>query len=322
MGDNKEAIRRKKMLIEKKKRRRRRRRLLMLRKLGLICVAMFLVITVIHKWTNQLEAHETQDNSNVQPEVFEPVAAVQTNSGNVTRSNVKVDPELVGQLEDMLDEEPKIKEILEDPGLYPQEMLEFVLKYPETIQFVLDYPEKKDRLTDSSRIDISKDYEKGEIPLFLQWDERWGYHSYGDDGMIGMDGCGPTCLSMVIVGLTGQTDMNPQKVAEFSQAQGYIDPQYGTTWELMTTGAQKLGLRAREIPLDEDVLYNVFAKGQVVICSMRPGDFTTSGHFIVLTGFKNGEITVNDPNSPSRSQKTWKYADIKPQIKNLWAYSY
>lgn len=321
MGDNREAIRRKKMLIEKKKRRRRRRRILILSKLGLVCVAMFLIITVVHKWTNQLEAQETPESGHVQAEAFEPVA-VQSNSGNVTQPRVKVNPELVGQLEDLLDEEPKIKDILQDPGLYPQEMLEFVIKYPETIDFVLDYPEKKDQILDSGSIDITKDYEQGKIPLFLQWDERWGYHSYGDDGIIGMDGCGPTCLSMVIVGLTGQTDMNPQKVAEYSQSQGYIDPQYGTTWELMTTGAQKLGLRAREIPLDEDVLRNVLGKGQVVICSMRPGDFTTSGHFIVLTGFKNGEITVNDPNSPSRSQKTWKYADIKPQIKNLWAYSY
>ena len=38
--------------------------------------------------------------------------------------------------------------------------------------------------------------EDGSVPLFLQWDERWGYRSYGGD-FLAVTGCGPTALSMV-----------------------------------------------------------------------------------------------------------------------------
>jgi len=53
---------------------------------------------------------------------------------------------------------------------------------------------------------------------------------------------------------------------------------------------------------------------------MKPGDFTTAGHFIVLTKTENGQIKVNDPNSRSRS-RFWDYETLAKQIKNLWAFS-
>ncbi|MCD8152609.1 MAG: C39 family peptidase [Clostridiales bacterium] len=37
---------------------------------------------------------------------------------------------------------------------------------------------------------------------------------------------------------------------------------------------------------------------------MGPGDFTTGGHFIVLTGIdSDGNVIVNDPNSRINSEK-------------------
>jgi predicted double-glycine peptidase len=54
---------------------------------------------------------------------------------------------------------------------------------------------------------------------------------------------------------------------------------------------------------------------------MGPGDFTTTGHYIVLTGYEDGEFTVNDPNSIQRSGERWSYDRISGQIRNLWAMS-
>ena len=68
-------------------------------------------------------------------------------------------------------------------------------------------------------------------------------------------------------------------------------------------------------------LYNELNNGHPLIASMRPGDFTTVGHFIVLTGIKDDKIIVNDPNSRERSAKLWEYDVIAPQIKGLWTYS-
>ena len=137
----------------------------------------------------------------------------------------------------------------------------------------------------------------GKIPLFIQWDERWGYKTYGDD-FLAVTGCGPTALSMVCVGLTGNLNMNPYAVAKMAQADGYYVNGSGSSWNMMTGLAGDLGLSAKELGLDADTIRSKLRDGHPIICIMGPGDFTSTGHFIVLTGVKsNGDVTVNDPNS-------------------------
>ena len=58
-----------------------------------------------------------------------------------------------------------------------------------------------------------------------------------------------------------------------------------------------------------------------IICSMGSGDFTMTGHIIVITGVKNGKFVINDSNSKDRSKKLWSYEEISDQIKNLWSFS-
>ncbi|WP_334137619.1 C39 family peptidase [Muricomes intestini] len=94
-----------------------------------------------------------------------------------------------------------------------------------------------------------------------------------------------------------------------------------TLWSLMTDGVIKLGLHSTELSLDEDRMVQELSQGHPIICSMRPGDFTTKGHFIVLYGYRNGKFLVRDPNSRRNSKKLWSYRKLEPQIKNLWAFS-
>ena len=61
-------------------------------------------------------------------------------------------------------------------------------------------------------------------------------------------------------------------------------------------------------------------QGHPVVLSLRPGDFTTEGHFIVLVEKQDGGYVVRDPNSRVRSQKLWDYGTLEPQIKNLWEF--
>ena len=80
-----------------------------------------------------------------------------------------------------------------------------------------------------------------------------------------------------------------------------------------------MGLDVTELPLDKNRIIRNLQVGNPIICVMGPGDFTSTGHFIVMTGYVDGKISVNDPNSPSRSNMLWDYEDIKDQIRNLWA---
>ena len=197
---------------------------------------------------------------------------------------------------------------------WPDSLLELLEKNPEAADFVLNYPLKKDLCPE---IDLHEYTDCSEVPLFLQWDERWGYTVYGDN-IMGLSGCGPTCLSMVCVYLLNDPQYSPRYIADFAQENGYCVPGNGSSWTLISEGGVMLGLDVIEIPLDEDRIIRNLEVGNPVVCIMGPGDFTSTGHFIVMTGYEDGKIKVNDPNSPDRSNMLWDYDVIKDQIRNLW----
>ena len=80
-----------------------------------------------------------------------------------------------------------------------------------------------------------------------------------------------------------------------------------------------MGLEVTELPLDETRMKKNLELGNPIICIMGPGDFTTTGHYIVLRGLEDGKFVVNDPNSKTNSERLWSYEEISGQIKNLWA---
>ena len=218
------------------------------------------------------------------------------------------------------DSNTKIEKVIRsfDEKDYPEELIELYRNNQETEEFVAGYPENKNK---NFKIDLSKEAEADDIPLLLQWDKRWGYQEYGSN-MIALTGCGPTCLSMVYIGLTGDASLHPGKMAEFSEKNGFY-AEGGTSWSFMTEGAQKLGLSSLELPLDENRMKRELSDKKPIICSMRAGDFTAKGHFIVLTGIdENGSFVLNDPNSRKNSETAWSYERLSTQIKNLWAFEY
>lgn len=215
---------------------------------------------------------------------------------------------------------PRVYDILKNIDQYPHELLEMASKKPETIEYVADYPNHKDVET-STPISVKSEYKKGEIPLFMQWDKRWGYDKYGPD-FFAINGCGPTALSMVTVGLTGNTNISPRYVENFSKENGYLVEGVGTAWSLMTEGARQLGLKSKVIPLSEASIISTLEQGHPIIVTMGPGHFTTEGHYIVLTGVTpDGKIKVNDSDSIKRSNQTWDVDVFLKEAKNLWAFS-
>lgn len=198
---------------------------------------------------------------------------------------------------------------------YPDWLQEMVKNNPETKTFARDYKNRENYI--GKPIDLSGECKKGQVPTLFQWDRRWGYDAYGEEN-IGLAGCGPTCLSMAYIYLTGDTTKNPRVMAEFAEENGYYTEE-GTSWSLWTEGADKLGLIGGEISLDESIMKSRLDAGQVIVCSMAPGDFTTTGHFILIRGYGKDGFYVNDPNHKSNSEKTWSFKELQKQIKCLWA---
>ena len=227
-----------------------------------------------------------------------------------------ISSETLSQLRTLAKDQPQAKYILNNLGEYPASLLSLLGRNSETLDFVAGYPQHKD----DTPADTVGEVTQGEFPLLMQWDMRWGYATYGD-GLMALNGCGPTALSMVICGLTGDNTITPYAVAQYADSQGYYVDGVGTSWDLMRKGAEHFGLTAKELPLDEGVITNALKQGRPIICSVGPGDFTTSGHFIVLVGMEDGKIRVNDPNRRSTSAQLWDYDTLAGQINNLWAYT-
>ena len=229
---------------------------------------------------------------------------------------VKLAEEVTFYWFDHTETELKVKAYAEEMGIfyaeYPQSLIELLERNPETEDFVLNYPFRDEVVQEAFSYDRSAG-----VPVMMQWDPRWGYLKYGSD-VVGITGCGPVCLAMAGYYVTGDETFHPANMVEFARKNGYYSPGNGSSWTLISEGGVTLGLQVTEIPLVKKKIMDNLAAGNPIICAMGKGDFSSSGHYIVLVGTENGLIRVNDPNSYANSEKLWSYEEMESQFRNLW----
>ncbi len=213
----------------------------------------------------------------------------------------------------------KIQYIEDNPDLFTSDLSELITRNPETLDYVYNYPTAHLQNFD---VDIKEDVEiaNGDIPYFSQYDSRWGYDEYGT-GLVGYTGCGPTALSMVVVYLTGDEDYSPDYIADYATENGYCIPGNGTAWSLMYEGCESFGVYSYQLSNDEDEMKCALDKDNPIICIMGPGDFTTEGHFIVISGYCDEGFIIKDSFSTERTNKIWSYDELSYQIEDMWAFS-
>ncbi len=221
--------------------------------------------------------------------------------------------EILRRIEELADRDPDAAYVLEHREAYPMRLLLSLANNPEMASFAAGYPGEGAETGGFTAEEISADR-----PLLLQWDTRWGYAPYGDAN-IGLNGCGPVCLSMAILSLMGDETATPLALAAWAEENGYYVDGCGTEWSFIPDAALYYGVEAREIPLWEDSLRQELDAGNPVICCVGEGDFTTSGHFLVLWAMEGDNVTLSDPNCRARSEAQWPYDRLAPQIEILWA---
>ncbi len=202
------------------------------------------------------------------------------------------------------------------PDELPEQPRKLYDRIPEARDFALGcldpHDEPKPEDIDLSDLDLTS------VPDLHQWDERWGYAKYAGN-FFGLSGCGPTCLSMAAMYLTGDRSLNPLYVARYAEENGYSYDGKGTAWALFTDGASGLGLRSRELPLVQSMIDLSLDRGGLVALVLGPGDFTDSGHFILIVGRTDAGYIIRDPNCPQNTAQTWTYSRLQPQIHDLWS---
>lgn len=225
--------------------------------------------------------------------------------------------ELLAQLSSEAKEykDSQIQSIVDNAANIPAYLIRLAVMHPESIPYVAGYPTRKL----NQPINVDAYYTPGKIPLFEQWDKQWGYDFYGE-GPLATDGCGPTALAMVAVGLTGNTSINPKVVADYSAAHGGYVAGEGTSWSLMSDLAPHFGVKGTRI--QESQVIAALKEGHPVIATMGPGTFTLTGHFMVLTGVTpDGKVTINDPDSIKFSQESWNFNEIATSTRAYWSFS-
>lgn len=162
-------------------------------------------------------------------------------------------------------------------------------------------------------------WQAGTMPHIYQIDPAWSELPYAG-GTIRQNACGPTCLTMVYIFKTGHTDMTPVDMCALSEAGNYA-PTGATEWSFMTSGAWQLGLNGTELHVDRSSITQALRSGAPIIASVRPGTFTSVGHYIVLYGIDDADqIGVYDPNSQSRSARRWGIVEVLNEVEAMWAY--
>lgn len=205
---------------------------------------------------------------------------------------------------------------------YPEKLLQLLERQPDAEAFVKNYPLEYGK---PHAIDISDHVDDPGVPLFIQWDSRWGYKDYvGSIG--GLSGCGPTCLSMVVFHFTRDSAMHPAYMMEFAESnRNYANPSVATMWALFGQGAKEFGLDVKELTAEqihsERMLADILGSGKLIVANVGPGVFTEIGHYIVIVGYEDGKFRVNDPNSYTNSEKLWRFEEFSDQIKMMWSFS-
>lgn len=162
-------------------------------------------------------------------------------------------------------------------------------------------------------------WQAGTMPHIYQIDPAWSELPYAG-GTIRQNACGPTCLTMVYIYKTGHADMTPVDMCALSEAGNYA-PTGATEWSFMTNGAWQLGLNGTELHIDRSSITQALRSGAPIIASVRPGTFTSVGHYIVLWGIDDADqVGVYDPNSQSRSARRWGVVEVLNEIEAMWAY--
>lgn len=180
----------------------------------------------------------------------------------------------------------------------------------DAIDFAYNY---SNNITDFEHYQgVSVDYGR-RTPYFLQWDNRWAYDYLGGS-VLGLAGCGPTSMAMVLARLENDTSIDPGKIG--IDAQNYMTDD-GIAWKFFNDEANIYGYTAYDISNDEGAMIDALKNGPLIV-SVNKGIFTLFGHILVIDSYQDGKFVINDPNSMKKSEKSWSYDEIKDQIAHIW----
>lgn len=165
---------------------------------------------------------------------------------------------------------------------------------------------------------------------YLQTDPRWAqcdYSAPGEKTTIGASGCGPTSMAMVLA-TWADPSVTPKTECAWALAHGYKAPKQGTYYGYFEPAGARYGLRVTR--LNYSSLYgnatsayhaqvkDALDRGELVIACMGPGNWTSSGHYVLVWKIEGDTIYINDPASTKAARTKGSYSLFRQQVKYYW----
>ena len=165
---------------------------------------------------------------------------------------------------------------------------------------------------------------------YLQTDPRWGsldYSAPGEKTTIAASGCGPTAMAMVLA-TWADPSVTPKTECAWALAHGYKAPRQGTYYGYFEPAGARYGLRVTR--LNYASLYgnatsayhaqvkDALDRGELVIACMGPGNWTSSGHYVLVYGIQGDTIYINDPASTKAARTKGSWSLFRQQVKYYW----
>lgn len=164
---------------------------------------------------------------------------------------------------------------------------------------------------------------------YLQTDPAWKnipYQAPGETRTIGTSGCGPTSAAMLISTITGKK-VTPVDTCKWSIAHGYKAANQGTYYSYFTPQFKEYGIECKQLnwenlrgkPNDprHDKYLSYLKEGYYLIALMKEGNWTSSGHFIVVWDVDD-KIRINDPASTRDNRVNGDIRTFKNECAYYW----
>lgn len=165
---------------------------------------------------------------------------------------------------------------------------------------------------------------------YFQTDPRWKNIPYavkGESSTIGGSGCGPSSAAMILA-TWADKNVTPKTECAWALKNGYKALNSGTYYSYFVPAFKRYGLKCTWLsstniygnassPLHAQAKSAV-ENGDLVIACMGKGNWTRSGHYIVVWNIVGNTIYINDPASTKLARTQGDYSVFKKQVKYYW----
>jgi hypothetical protein len=160
---------------------------------------------------------------------------------------------------------------------------------------------------------------------YRQYDSRWGKKNYNGSSNYATAACGPTSCANILYEI--DSSITPLTTGRYMQTHGYAIRNQGTSWNGIPACLKHFGARdVRQVEKMADI-YSLLSKGYVGVFLFTAGTrggvtWTTSGHFVAVTGYKhaNGKHYFKTFDSGGRKHDGWYCYEttMKGLIRHVW----